>query len=341
MGKAIAIGRLANRGLRQLGMGSADLDETLVRFLGDVQLYAEYAGPRAAISARFDRVMEGIERVAEAGTEIHLCAHSQGSVVAFLGLLQGMRSKATWAERVRSFMTIGSPIDKFLVLWPELFQPFGHHPRPATDPTAPIRWLNFADKLDPVGHELDLGRDFVREVFPGWFEEPLPANSQDFVFRRYFVPGKAHIDYWKDQEIFDHWFRAGLRLPGSAQPVASRWIGRAGVALPFVGAAAAAAVTAHFVGLVLTDPQAPTPTVGLPEVAAVALGFLGFVAYIGASRVSGRLLWLIVGIALFVVGSAAVLRAFDPTLAGPVVGVAAALGMAQNVHDILQRRKVT
>lgn len=54
---------------------------------------------------------------------IILATCSEDTVVSFLGLLEGFREPQSpgWVKQVRGFMTLGSPIDKHLALWPELF----------------------------------------------------------------------------------------------------------------------------------------------------------------------------------------------------------------------------
>lgn len=53
-------------------------------------------------------------------------------------------------------MTLGSPIDKHIHLWPELFAGFG---KPSFQPKEPIEWHNYYDYGDPVGFELDSARE--------------------------------------------------------------------------------------------------------------------------------------------------------------------------------------
>jgi hypothetical protein len=107
----------------------------------------------------------------------------------------------SWLERVDSFVTLGSPIDKFLVLW---WLNYKHLLRPAQwmDPgwiklrkIRKIRLFNYADEQDPVGHHLDVAATApaVQEVF---------AIEEDKVYNRSAVPGLAHTSYWKDLPLF-------------------------------------------------------------------------------------------------------------------------------------------
>lgn len=107
----------------------------------------------------------------------------------------------SWLERVDTFVTLGSPIDKFLVLWwlnykhlltPERWMDPSFH---AYRRGRKIRFFNYADEQDPVGHHLDIAATApaVQEVF---------AIEEDKVFNRCAVPGVAHTSYWKDLPLF-------------------------------------------------------------------------------------------------------------------------------------------
>jgi hypothetical protein len=68
----------------------------------------------------------------------------------------------------------------------------------------PIRWRNYYDYGDPVGFKLDSARDWLKKAKLARafdFEE-----KHDIGFRRYWLPGKAHTDYWADEEVFEHFF---------------------------------------------------------------------------------------------------------------------------------------
>ncbi len=116
-----------------------------------------------------------------------------------------------WRNHVKHFISLGSPIDKFLALWHHNYRHMGlsHHDfLPAwseewLDVTgAPrITHYNLCDEQDPVGHHLDLAHECpaYRKVF----DTSVPVTYRDVVFRRYPVPGLAHVQYWKDQALFD------------------------------------------------------------------------------------------------------------------------------------------
>jgi pimeloyl-ACP methyl ester carboxylesterase len=310
LGIAIRLTRWLNRGLAAIGVGSVDVEKLLVRFLGDVQLYAEFQQLRGRIMERFNAV---VERVASQhpDVEIHLCAHSQGSVVAFLGLLEGHRAKAPWLSRVRSLMTVGSPIDTFLVLWPELWLPFTALPAGASSSGPGIRWFNYADRGDPVGYGLEIARLFVHRFVPGLF---APEAPKERIFRRYLVPGKAHIDYWRDQNVFDEWLGSTVLGSGPTEAPADRRAARiVAPILPFAVSAGFALVAAHFFVTGLNQiyesgDLGMAPMTGITGVLSIALLVLGTVSLASASRTSLRWRWFLLGVALMAAGALATLR---------------------------------
>jgi len=268
-----------------------NLDETIfTKFLGDVQLYGEYAYCRGQAVRRFHELMAQIQkrheeeeerRVALDSSHVRrearytILAHSLGTIMSFdallyahakpevlvgatsdeipglpfpghlreedprelnrrekevnkfreakerlAGLIRAHKTASTevqdawqemkrdfrfldtsWIERVDSFVTLGSPIDKFLVLW---WLNYKHllKPRQWMDPKrmelrkrCKIRFFNYADEQDPVGHQLDVAAttQAVQEVF---------NIEEDRVYNRYAVPGLAHTSYWKDLPLF-------------------------------------------------------------------------------------------------------------------------------------------
>jgi hypothetical protein len=103
------------------------LKQVLTDYLGDVQIVADYKPFRRKIVDEFHAVLSGICSV-KSPPEIYIVAHSEGTVVSLLAMLEAMNEKSGidggWVRQVRGFMTIGSPIDKHLILWPELFASF-------------------------------------------------------------------------------------------------------------------------------------------------------------------------------------------------------------------------
>ena len=198
------------------GVFKFNLRKILTDFLGDVQIVTEFGKYREDILRKYDDVMEGIYNDCPEA-EIYLIAHSEGTVIAFLGLLRALRknsisaSECQWVKQVRGFMTIGSPIDKHILLWPELWKDLGK-PDGAQDPQSKIKWRNYYDFGDPVGFKLDTAREWLNEN--GWkafeFQE-----DHDYGFSRYYFPGKAHVDYWRDAAVFGHFIEDVVNKPAA------------------------------------------------------------------------------------------------------------------------------
>ncbi|MEJ7873437.1 MAG: hypothetical protein WKF67_14360, partial [Rubrobacteraceae bacterium] len=217
---------LANRA----GLFSFDLRKLLDDFVGDVQIVTEFTEQREKILGVFESVMKEVATTYK-NASIYIVAHSEGTVVSLLGLLEAFRDPARpeWAGRVRGMMTIGSPIDKHLLLWPVLFARTDPDP-PAWAPDQAIRWVNYFDYGDPIGFELDEARVWLhrhRWMSPeeerqkkkverearkarGDTEEAKNEDvfefrdGDDFGFSRYPLPGQAHIAYWQDADVFEH-----------------------------------------------------------------------------------------------------------------------------------------
>ena len=122
-----------------------------------------------------------------------------------------------WRKQVKHFITLGAPIDKFVAMWHQNYLHLGlcikgytiparwHLPCecqyefPESLNSRTIRHYNFCDEQDPVGHHLDLTRRtaMYRKIF-----STDDTARRDVVYRRYAVPGLAHIMYWQDGELF-------------------------------------------------------------------------------------------------------------------------------------------
>ncbi len=121
-----------------------------------------------------------------------------------------------WRNHVKQFISLGSPIDKYHVLWHHNYRHMGLPHRTSVDPEWAEGWLdetalakldqkilhyNLCDEQDPVGHHLDVASATTnyRKVFRYEREQVV---FRDVVFRRYAVPGAAHVQYWKDRDLF-------------------------------------------------------------------------------------------------------------------------------------------
>ncbi|HMJ90121.1 MAG TPA: hypothetical protein VK530_09910 [Candidatus Acidoferrum sp.] len=230
--------------LDKAGVLKVNLREVLDEYLGDVQLVTEFEHYRQNIIARFHDAVEKIhEKYPEA--RLHIVAHSEGTVVSFLGLLHAMSGQQfsqtnksgtpsaaapKWLKQVYGYMTIGSPIDKHILLWPELFGSFHLESskklfeeraqeqalkKPGAEPDRGIEWRNYYDFGDPIGFELDTTRHWLaeQEFNPFHFkqEDREGGLKHDIGFSRYVLPGKAHNDYWEDADVFEHFVRDVVR----------------------------------------------------------------------------------------------------------------------------------
>jgi hypothetical protein len=232
-----------------------DLDRLLTSYVGDVQIVADFEEFRLGILDRFTKVLDAIGITVRendiSNPEIYVVAHSEGTVVAFMGLLLGMcdrevplepgedtsakKKEREWYKYVRGFMTFGSPIDKHIVLWPDIWKPVKKAPKDVvnfftddSEKDARIWWKNYYDKGDPVGFNLDTARDWME--WHGWSRVfRFKEKEDDHGFSRYAMPGQAHNDYWKDAAVFGHFIEnvAGLTngaprypTPPKTRPVA-------------------------------------------------------------------------------------------------------------------------
>lgn len=213
--------------VEKAGIIKFDLNYLLTQYVGDVQLVADFANYRTNILNQFrqvlDKVHEGNKRA-----DLYLVAHSEGTVVAFMGLLEAMSGLARttegetrreappgWVKQVRGFMTFGSPIDKHIILWPNIWDPLQEpHPTLAGLPSegaARIRWRNYYDYGDPVGFRLDTTRDWMEAH--GWSRFFDFTDKHDYGFGRYLLPGAAHNEYWRDDAVFGHFIHTVMELP--------------------------------------------------------------------------------------------------------------------------------
>lgn len=149
-----------------------------------------------------------------------------------------------WVKRLRSFTTLGSPIDKHLILWPEMWTDFAAGAR-WFRPEEKIRWRNYYDYADPVGYELDTARKKLvgEPAKDGKPAEPAEwgceafqfAPEDDHGFRRYLISGKAHTDYFSDYDLFSYLMKDSVEAsPQPGRKPASNFKGRLGRVLPFV-----------------------------------------------------------------------------------------------------------
>jgi hypothetical protein len=199
----------------KMGLFSFKLKELLSDFLGDVQIVTEFSSERENILRQFRDKMKEIHQ-ANAAAEIFIVAHSEGTVVAFLGLLDALSAedRPPWIGQVKGLMTIGSPINKHVICWPELWEKYqGKAPKVPAKPEERLRivWHNYYDLGDPIGFKLDRTRELLEAH--GWMKRDdgsgvfVFPNENDHGFSRYYLPGKAHNDYFKDKHVFGHFIQ--------------------------------------------------------------------------------------------------------------------------------------
>jgi hypothetical protein len=223
------------------GLFKFDFDNLLTAYVGDVQIVADFANYRERICRHFENILEQVHDNKE-DADIYIVAHSEGTVIALMVLLRALCARTRnlpapgppprWIQKVRGLMTIGSPIDKHLALWIEMWDPVetpdtARAPKDAEDR---IAWRNYYDYGDPVGFKLDTLRDWFKDH--GWHRFFEFEDKHDFGFTRYFLPGKSHNDYWNDPHVFGHFIRDVLKrspnLNGEMfeRPPPDRWLAK-------------------------------------------------------------------------------------------------------------------
>jgi hypothetical protein len=228
------------------GMFKFNLPNLLTAYVGDVQVVADFANYRERISRQVWNILEAVHKE-NPKANIYVVAHSEGTVVTLFTLLKAFCGRTvsppppprpTWIDKVRGLMTIGSPIDKHIILWTKMWDDV-QTPDRSNVPREPIAWRNYYDYADPVGFKLETARAWLSaHDWRGFFEfEP----EHDYGFARYFLPGKAHNDYWNDPLVFGHFINDVLKLPAmangervSSPPPSRRWARFSSYVTPYV-----------------------------------------------------------------------------------------------------------
>lgn len=226
------------------GLFTFKLRQVLEDYLNDVQVVTEFGTYREKILQEFYKVMREVAQW-QPDLEIYLIAHSEGTVIAFLGLLHALCAPQAlewqWVQQVRGFMTIGSPLDKHVILWSDLWENFTQGQWQPSPDTPRIQWRNYYDRADPIGFDLDKIRQWLGTNKCPAFEF---AADHDYGFSRYLFPGKAHIDYWQDPAVFGHFLEtvvhpvARQNNPSSTDsftepPHDKTWVQAASYGLPY------------------------------------------------------------------------------------------------------------
>jgi hypothetical protein len=335
------------------GLFKFDLAQVLQDYLGDVQIVTEFADYRADIVARFHKAMADIYaeecRKGNDKVRLHIVAHSEGTVISFLGLLQAMsgdqlKTPASpndrpqlentgqipeWLKHVHGYMTIGSPIDKHLLLWPRLWNKLNLSLADAVLPAGQIRWRNYYDYGDPIGFKLDTARRWLDQQGSKAFQFcGCPAHRHDIGFARYLLPGKAHNDYWNDPAVFEHFVDDVIRIPRVGDSPAKRPTNKPAIvlmspALPYVFSAATLVIGVYLISKAVANfayPDDPLtkyflitsigvePTQGMSSwgLFSNTLGIAGLIAgvtlFARFPRLAAGWLWKFAGAVAFVTG---------------------------------------
>lgn len=210
--------------------GKGIQDVVFNKYLSDVQLYGEHLNVRGRAVSRFHRMMERIyewhvkgeeEKGTNRNPRFIFLAHSLGTVLTMDSLCYAhvdhqknpmpfpsyhetsdgkkIEYNYDWAKYAHTLITLGSPIDKYIVLWWQNYD-YLKDPGLYTKRGNRILHINYTDEQDPVGHKLDKFR--ATAAYDALF---LAKNCErQEVFKRYGIPGKAHIDYWEDQQLTDN-----------------------------------------------------------------------------------------------------------------------------------------
>jgi len=319
---------------KKAGILDFQLGQLLIDFLGDVQIVADFKDYGGIIFQRFLNTMKNLAYRFKELKEIYIVAHSEGTVVSLRALLMAMRDQPdesnAWVDKVKGYMTIGSPLNKHIVLWPDLWKDLVPHP--ARKRETPIYWRNYYDLGDPVGFDLQITRDWLKEN--RWLNDQQNPNTgaifsfreqDDFGFTRYPFPGKAHNDYWQDDEVFGHFIQEVVIDKGekSAQkPANFRWTAFASNVFPYLLIFALLAVGTYVLyqtceALLQTGTPAPkTNTHTTPQLLNTIRDVCGISCLLAGITVLGRITrierlpWnLIIGFIAFALGSAGYLKA--------------------------------
>ncbi len=108
------------------------------------------------------------------------------------------RPSVDWVNYLSSFVTLGSPIDKYLALWTDNYKYLNDvswlDAAFSNGRSKKIRHFNYSDEQDPVGNELNILE--TTEVWDKLFE-----MGEDVIFCRYPIMGLAHVEYWNDYDL--------------------------------------------------------------------------------------------------------------------------------------------
>jgi hypothetical protein len=226
-------------------------------------------------------------------------------------------------------MTIGSPIDKHLLLWPRLWNKLNPSLADTVLPAGQIRWRNYYDYGDPIGFKLDTARCWLDQQGSQAFQFcGCPKHQHDIGFARYLLPGKAHNDYWNDPAVFEHFVDDVIRIQRKGDSPAKRPTDKPAIvllspALPYVLSSIMLVIGAYLLCKAVVnfthpdDPLTkyflitainvePTPGVSREALFLNTLGIAGLIAgttlFARFPRLAAGWLWKFSGWVAFVIG---------------------------------------
>jgi hypothetical protein len=311
--ETIAILERLNFVLARAGLLKFNLNQLLNDYLGDVQIVADFQTYRQEILTAFGSVLENaMKLVPDERVELYLIGHSEGSVLTFIALLTALSDprQHKWINSVKGVMTIGSPIETHHLLWPELWHDLRVDPSLEENPRK-IPWRNYYDYGDPIAYSLDATKKWMDEE---GFNQQLQLTETRF--GRSYLPGKAHVDYWEDNELFAHFIHTVVRpqtpspRPALDREPASRWWAVAvSYAVPWGIIAALLCAATYF----LYRPVSNALMIGSPPLSALLIGgdvvgiaflLLGVTASARIPRLTSKWRWWLFAAVLLVASMA-------------------------------------
>jgi hypothetical protein len=156
---------------KKVGLFEFNLGHLLRDSFEEVQIVAEFKTIGDDIFRRFAETMEKLLQRMPNVQEVYIIAHGEGTVVSFNGILTALSAirgpDNEWLDKVKGYMTIGSPLNQHIVIWPHLWK--GLKPDHSRTRTDPILWRNYYDFGDPVGFDLEITRGWMEEN--GWLSK--------------------------------------------------------------------------------------------------------------------------------------------------------------------------
>lgn len=204
VGDTVMTAQLARLILSRARLNTDGLVDSASHFISSYQLFADYDNVREEIITQFIDTLSDLEpfflEQEATGTtvKVHILAHSLGSVIAFiaLGRLNSDRSKQSHIRRINSLCTLGSPLDFFIILHPQLFDMQSLRAKEGEEQR--IRWVNFVEHADPIASSCKVTNGLLERVKPTIFANDA-AVDHEYGHAR--VPGGAHMAYWADTTI--------------------------------------------------------------------------------------------------------------------------------------------